>query len=897
MKNDNIKAKNKKYFRFWMDIFWNNIVLVIGILISIFLLLFFIKVLPRIDSKSESLSSQNFVIRNLFIWTIVPTISLILNFIFHKRKFIFWKKVKRKNFLWFHKHAENTSSRFLYNIYMKFISIFFKNEISSSKADSRDALIEKLKNDQTVIVIYGNSFAGKTTFIDEVLYNFILKDQEASFFAQIDNRIKYIDFSKNENPKYNKFISNYNSGKYQKDIVIFDNLNYLSPSDISNLLYRIFENKNVLAKCILFITEDLSFFNNLNVSYEIFNMSNKKIQNKGSYNYDDEKIITMCNSDEDIEMYFQIIRIKNEKFTNKKIMTQFQNIFSNFDDYLLYKFIVINSAFSIENNLNVFWKKYLLNMGVFSKRKLRKINQLLKKVTFSKSSHIELYRFNKYIALKILICMLKEDETCKYLKRFDLSDAKCKVSFNWIISIIDSIQKDEGFKKKYFDEIIKKYSFKFVGNMLELILQLYPSLYDYNFLLAIVNDRMDKLEKARDTFKLFFEHPKYGDLAMIYYLQSNHGFEDDLENLNKIKSKDDFFTFSKRYWELHIAMHHGIFNYEKFVLLLNDIERKIDKLNREQSPYDVYHLIRRSYFDTLRVYYLAYINDINEFIKLNQYNKIIQYLRDENEKEFIIYYNKFNISRFIHFDILSNYINNDVIDSSYIDALKNNIKILKNSSENYFDNLNVENNLESLIKICCTQYKEAYQYAKQIGDRTVDYIEHNKIEIELWDDLYNYQRNSIDEYFENKIQPYKNYLIRCEKEKKYEYCAYACCYLIKAYFQARIFNKDTNNYNTFIQDYLNKAKNYIYQSPFENTYALIRLDIYTFLFNLLNKNIKNANINDEISKLESKCKVVNNFGETTYKRELYIISLLKNQVNLSSGLIHYLLRFYPIVTQ
>lgn len=897
MKIGNIKVKNKNYFRFWIDIILNNIISVIGILIFIVLSLIFIFALPKMDSNG-SISSQNYVIQNILISAIIPTISLICNYFVRKNEeFVFLKKFKRKNFLWFHKHAENTSSRILYSIYMKFINIFFKTELSSSKATSRDDLIEKLKNDQNVIILYGNSYAGKSTFIDEVLYNFILKDQEAFYFAQIDNKIKYVDFSENERQKYSKFISDYNAGKYQKKIIIFDNLNYLSPSNISNFIYGIFKNKNVLAKCILFITEDLSFFNNLDIKYEIINVANVILQNKHFCHYENEKIINMCNSDEDIEMYFRIIKIKNEKFTNKKIMTQFQNIFSDINDYLLFKFIVINSAFSIESNLNAYWKKYIVDIGTFSKRKFKRINHLLKKVTFNKTSNKKLYKFNKYIALKILIYMLKENDTCKYFKKFDLSDSDFKDSFNWIISIINSIQEKDSFSKKNFDKIIKIYSFRFVAEMLELILKLYPSLYDYTFLLAIVKDRMDELEKASAIFKTFFKDSQFGDLAILYYLQSNHGFQDDLENLNKIKSKELFFDYSKKYWKLHIAMHHGIFNYNGFVSLIDNIEKNLTILKKQQSPYDIYHLVRRSYFDTVRVYYLAYINDMNKFIKLNQYEKIIQYLKEENEKEFIIYYNKFNIGRFIHFDILFKYINVDVIEVNYINAITSNIKILKSTEKNYNDNSSIENNLDSFIKLCSNQYNVAYQTAKQIGDRTIDYIEHNKIEIELWDSLYSFQGSDINEYFEELIQPYRIYLTNCESTKKYEYCAYACCYLIKAYFQARVFNKNPNNYDTFIQEYLKKARKYINLSPFENPYALIRLDIYAFLFKLLNGNIKDGNINVEISKLEKKCTVENSFGKMTYKRELYILSLLKEPSNISSGLIHYLLRFYPIVTQ
>ncbi len=860
----------KNFFKSFFEFILNNIVL-ITFLILLVIDVCILKFHPFFEK--DNINNREFIFRSLFLTFSTTIIGVIIGITIKKKKYL--KSFKRKLFLYLHSKLNTTSSRFIFRIISNIINVFFKKELSIVKQEDLNVLVENLKKEKEIIIVYGDSYSGKSMFIEETLYNLILCDKDAKLYENIDNKISYIDFSK----KFNRplFIQKYYRGEYEKNVIIFDNFNYLSRFEINQFINSL-EQTNILAKNMIFIIEDLSYFENFRYQYSTIKLEKKTNDKLYNGNLEFNKSVEkLCSHDNDISLFFSILRAKNNQFIKNDDWDCFLKIFDNEKETNVFIILMINNILLLENKIKKFWKKYIKKNNIdISLNKIKLINKLLNNISLNLNNK-SCYKINKYISIKFIIIFLNNDIFNEFISCLKINDPIIK----WLLSVKNTIAANTQPNKELFEQMALNYNYNFIKDILNLTISLYSNLNDYLFFLAIIEDRIEEYSDACEHYQKFFSHSLYQDISKLYYFQSNHGYDDNLKFLEEIRNTNLFFEYSKKYWKLHIDMHKGIFNYSNFKNLLDDIKNNFSYFITCESHFDIYHLLRRCYFDTIRSYYLSYINDPQEYYSLKNYTEIINFMREYNSTEFETFYHKFNLARLVHYDILQQYL--------YDDGLYNSCS---KSYENVEFNFSIKDNIKDNIDVCLYQYKQSLSKAKQIGDRTTYSIQHNILEIELFDLLFLYKGKHINNFFESKIKIYKDYLIKCEKSQKYEYCVNACTYLIKAYFLIYYFDIDTQfDYLKYIDNYIKKTFYFIKKSTFNNNYAKVRTEVYKiFLYIIKEKEIPFELIKNLITD--------NNMEENSYNRELRILNLLLNEKNqISIGKLIHIIRLYPIVTQ
>ena len=122
--------------------------------------------------------------------------------------------------------------------------------------------------------------------------------------------------------------------------------------------------------------------------------------------------------------------------------------------------------------------------------------------------------------------------------------------------------------------------------------------------MGILCDRCGKLQEARRLFSLYMDAEKSAD-AFYRLVQIDHKTIDKYPEINSsaLDSSNAYIKNLSNYWQIHINMHRGIFQFQRLFELACELQNCADTLVRD-NPYDGLHLIRRVYFDLFRLYYL-----------------------------------------------------------------------------------------------------------------------------------------------------------------------------------------------------------------------------------------------------------------------------------------------------
>ena len=342
----------KNFFKSFFEFILNNIVL-ITFLILLVIDVCILKFHPFFEK--DNINNREFIFRSLFLTFSTTIIGVIIGITIKKKKYL--KSFKRKLFLYLHSKLNTTSSRFIFRIISNIINVFFKKELSIVKQEDLNVLVENLKKEKEIIIVYGDSYSGKSMFIEETLYNLILCDKDAKLYENIDNKISYIDFSK----KFNRplFIQKYYRGEYEKNVIIFDNFNYLSRFEINQFINSL-EQTNILAKNMIFIIEDLSYFENFRYQYSTIKLEKKTNDKLYNGNLEFNKSVEkLCSHDNDISLFFSILRAKNNQFIKNDDWDCFLKIFDNEKETNVFIILMINNILLLENKIKKFWKKYI----------------------------------------------------------------------------------------------------------------------------------------------------------------------------------------------------------------------------------------------------------------------------------------------------------------------------------------------------------------------------------------------------------------------------------------------------------------------------------------------------------------------------------------------------------
>ena len=730
---------------------------------------------------------------------------------------------------------------------MVFINIFYINELND------DENIEQIKNHKINIFI-GKPFSGKSYSVEKYIKNTL-------YSCDIKEKIFLYDFNIHD---VSKFINQYKGNEFKEYTLILDNIDILSNADYSELLFNL-KSEN-FSKLILITSNGKSIKDYFSHVESINTVNNRLLLGKDILN-----------------SYEYVVRTKNKKYTNlaEKIDSLLDNIINLKDDAaFLY---VVKSIF---RNVEIRNLKKCFNKSSFEiynlKRKLRIYSMLDEGDCF----------INRNVSIEILIKNLSNNQlNKKYLQIMTVIEKAIAFDdyfYKWMIALFYFALRGITVDRDIFDNAI------FNCNLNDLLYVL--ERFSENFILdetltvyrAILLERCNEPYPAMELYnKLTNSQDKeVREYAKIGYLCCGHTRKDILPILNSVQEISPFIAYSKRYWQLHIDMHRGEFHYPEFKNLLDDLNSNI-KLLINYSKYDVYHLLRRVYFETIRAYLLTNVNNLAELKQLNNLDlPVPSFLIKNNPNEFLAYYYKFNIGRVLQYD---------VIGSSAIDGTICYVDIADYLLQLFYTRECIVNLTGDYIDKNIKIFDKSIELFSRIGGPYENYVIFNKYELLVTKDV----------KFRQPILNFcYNYINECKEKKLYEYVHYAVAYLIKFQFCWQLSPEPSSQ--SFIIDIKNAitdCKKYINLSEENginhfNQYSICRVEMFDILFDLLSLgNMPSCDLINKKNEIVEKCKEFSK-KYATYTRELAIVnSIIKRESSVSPRMLLHWIRYYPIVNQ
>lgn len=795
--------------------------------------------------KETVTTNLNFIVRAIIASTFISMIFIPIVKI---------KRIQRFFYTKLYYFARSKNNRIGKSLIPLIVKLFYLNELECNND------INNL-NKSTISIICGDIFSGKSYLLEKFIHeNLYTKASEYRSIYLFDLSI------------YNctEFANKLESCYYNEAIVILDNIDLITSREFNSLLTKIKGNTDKFKKLIIVTSYSDSVINRFTNTKELKILS-----------------VNIFEREDDIIKRYKDVVIK--KSGNKK---RGESAARNYLDK------VINPC----DNLNA--------LIVFNSVFRLKISKLLKFYKVSYLNYIKYQRTLKYYK------MLDGDKYLNQNVALNIILSKATDSFmqNFIVSIFSFIEKNKDlhlselklwFKelllfaannitvnRASFDKVILNYNLNYILKIINLVCDNKQPDDELNIHKAILLERCNKpfdAEKIYNDIIVSAQRKKdefLENYAKIGAICCDHTRKDISEVLNTVNDADIFIKYSKRYWTLHIEMHRGNFGYKNFKKLLEDLNKNIKKLDR-YSVYDVYHLLRRVYFETIRAYLLSYENNLEELSYLNDLkNKVPQFLIEYNRNEFMAFYYKFNLGRVLQFDYLST--------KQFSDAYKSpepyNVILHKYESMSQHS---MQDTDKEPLNLANKIYSDSIAYFNLIGGPQDQYVLFNIYELSLC--------NEGDlNLFISKFEEYKNF---CVDAKLYEYAYYAEFYLIKTYMCQKLsLNMDTEDCANNIQECISECGKFIAltknSSAHINRYAICRLEMFMIIFKIMTLNtIDQEQIDTERKTIVKRCRnIIDRYPN--YKREIEILQYIVNKNSeISIGRLKKIIRYYPIINQ
>ena len=838
-------------------------------------------------SKSTTISSLSDFQLDIIVGLICAALSALFGIMIKaiKNSVSIPSYIKHKSFPLLQNFSKNSDYNTKQLLLNKSINQFFNYEfVSNDKQNSiENKISEKILSDNNEILwLTGTSCTGKTLAIENTLVSFLTNNSYYSLFKEIDNKVRCIDFHFS---KYNEFIKDYNKGRYQNDLLIIDNITSLSSAtvlDLLNTLTKSTPKTKLLIVCLREyneITND-GFLSSLIHSKiigtgEIISLQNnlfkfgsmhKHIPNN-KLNYikdmtDSQKVhfINMLNISGKNKIFCQIEQyiLGAEKTNLYHRVIYYISAFSIFKGCFSTKELL--SVFPLKNRLHVellidqLYSAGFIIRSIYGFDDFYILNEKISRYYFKKGYKI-FSSISKQIFEKQFKFYMNENSYCAFLYNCFLNPKKLE-------------------QQTLFNNIAFNTNFEVLLNDLLFVKEtLINPNYNYEREFGILYDRTGRIEKSRSEFKKLLSNSlsKNDTEAAVdtYYrlVQINHEEYNNYHFLQDYKSSSHYLNICKKYWEIHIKMHKGIFLYNEQIELL----KHSAVLCKEPVNYDNIHLLRRIYFDTFRIYYLVGTMD-DKLIEINEAGKEIELYLRNNLNEFGMYNTKFSTLFLLINDIIFNFVlDNTIVDKSIFNNYLNDTNLSYSSMSDITVLLN-----ESIS--ICEQLEKSFYNA---GDKTFNFIKYYKAELLI-------AENSP--IVLSLIKEYSDF-----GKDEIEYRVYSDFITLK-YWLARLTDVDTiehgdDNYTKETKQNIRKnieSLNKYFEQGYVNDYAYTRLKIYSLLFDIINKDAK---INDVIELLDF-------VNDKKYFREIKLLNVLKES-KLKKPFLWYrnIILFYPIVPQ
>lgn len=870
-------------------------------------------VLTFITSHNFKLSQLQENLLATFIASGLSTILTVILLII-KKNFKGSRQIKRKlynacNCLYKNKNVPKIIKKLI--SYSVNLFYFYNRELIHQQQYVVDDILNSLNDvrnsSKNIYWIQGSPYSGKTITILNLFIDLISKMQYHRLFQKLDGKIVYYDLGKDDIDLENLLVF-YETEKFSNCLIVFDNLHKLSGKKCLRILEKFVLNNHTFGLIILLRRPEdfLSENDKINQLKKIILQNGKEYVlsplNSYSFNiYDEENFNNFCrdffalediikSNEITIHLYMLYLR---RNYDSSKLIPAIKSFFCHKNNTvsainLAFITIISCSIFTGGFNINLLIKCYPSNF----KMKWRSFLDGLIKIGFLTNypnSHEDFYFHEKIAKFYFKESTKNQMHNIYYMQIFEkLSKIYETDSNNCILKFLYCmLAKDVIRSKKLFNNVVTNVNF---FNLYEEIIFLFQhnicDITCYYREIGVLCDRCGKLYKARKYYSLYLDKSKSVD-AFYKLVQIDHKviYKYPEIKLSALKSSDLYIKILSNYWEIHVNLHNGIFEFQKLLDLACEFEKKAEEII-EQYQYDGFHLMRRLYFDVFRLYYLEGIFKPEKLKTLtNKNSKMFRILKNKID-EFEAYYIKFAIGMMLGQDVLFSL------------AFENKGLNFEEYSFLFTDYLKIYHHQTCDVKVIAEEtiriYLQAIELFNKIGDKTAMFVKYH---------MYNIKLLLVEDgNFSECERFYEDYMIFSTKENILEYKAYAETFklkmsLIQLCSPAIIDSYGNDQYDELIntiREKLELIKKYeeLVNQKRGNNYALIRLRLYSILFSLFIKEITTKEFEKQVQKLKEQVVA----GK--YNRELKIIHYIqKSNYKLSPESIRVIFCYYPIVPQ
>ena len=789
-----------------------------------------------------------------------------------------------------------------------FINVIYKGEFLPIKEQSN--IIEDILNDLSEIslghnathlfIISGDAHSGKTILAKKIINDIFTRDEYIHLLKRYSKGIFYYDFAA-FNKQLEQILRDYKKNYYCNKIIVFDNIHKLNNSEIVKTITSIIRFPNN-ARCVLLLTRDINYILDDNLISEIEEKKTSKIlktEDLSVLRFDNE-----YKSSKGFSEFVNTLRMNEELLNNDFI--QF-HLYYVYNIYLQNKNKTIIKLFNELNACNFSSPLVkglmficccslftgVIDINVFKKWMVRKNYYLYL------NTYVEIGILNRFQGIRSSEYAIHEKTARAYISYAATQTAGlnlCKDYF-WFLS-----QNTEGaLKYRYsipfdrksnyasFDDLINNGNFLILYEDLKYIISVFDlDKSEFNHEMGLLNDRIGSYKSTKYYILNQYNQTK-DDANLIILLHADHMMYYDKEFHQKYidlsSSADLYLNFASNYWINHIKMHEGRWDIDAYVILYKKIPQQLDKI--ANRSYETFHLLRRFYFDALRIYYLQGICDFNYFKDiLNKLEFIEAYLKNRLP-EFKIYTYKFVYGHYIHYDLLFNHYVLDISPS------KNELNYIKCSD------------ISNAINVAIGYYYKAYKIFKNNGDKTYDYVLLRMCELSP-EYVLNHILNKSEKIdlvdfqtddYQAIIDIFDDYRKRCGIDQNVlEYAAFAETFKLKFTFMCKLLCINIGadiDFDLIINNCADNACKYHdeYNPIHSNKYGKLRIRLLTTLNSYVNDH-NSLKLQQELNIIKKDC------VDQKYNRELKLIERIESSnYVISKKLMNNIAKFYPIVLQ
>lgn len=856
-------------------------------------------------------SLQENILSGLIV-TVIPTLLTGL---------IYLAKRNSKNSGWIKRKLYNICTYLYKNVHIPkiikdlisdVVNLFYfhNRELIYKQQSVVDGILDSLNNTtisrKRIYWIKGSTYSGKTTTILNLLIDLISKIEYNQLFQKLDGNIVYFDLGK-PNVSLDNILSEYEAERYSNCLIILDNLHKLSGQSCLHILENVVINNHAFALIVLLRhpEEFLSENDRVNKLTKIIKENGTEytlnpLEPNDFAMQQENQFLVFCQGffpleqvveNTEIAIHLYMLYLK-KNFDSFNLLLEIQSFLGRNDSITcsinsILQAIIACSLFTGSFNLKAL-EKCLPQM---SDAKCKKILNELTKIGFITNypnSHEDFY-FHERISkcyFKASFQELNNNEL--YIELFQRLSKVFVSGSNSILGFLYCMMAQDITKaKRIFEHVVPNVNFmNLYIEMKFLFDQNVCSITNYYKEMGILCDRCGQLQEARRFYSLYMDIDRSAD-AFYKLVQIDHKYHDKYPEIkdSALKSSNLYIKCLSNYWEIHVNMHHGIFEFQKLFDLACELQKDAEIIISEY-PYDGLHLMRRLFFDLFRLYYLEGIfqpEKIRPFA--DNKSKIFRILKKELD-EFEAYYIKFAVGLMLGQDILFSL----ALEKESLDLKKYNFLFENHLEIEHSKTLDFRAIAEETIRI----YLQSIELLDKIGDKTAIFVKYHMYNIKLL--LINDGNFSECERF------YEDYMAFATRENILEYQAYAETFklkmsLIQLCSPAIIESYGKDQYDELkntIRQKIELAQKYeeLANPASGNQYAQLRLSLYSSIFSLFIKEISIPLFEKDIKNIKKMAQ------EKNYNRELKLIKYIeKYDYRLSPESIRIIVSYYPIVTQ